>query len=404
MVKKIILFGTGALFCLMFIAYSCNNNQKPTTGTGTGTTLISTPNPTSSAFVTDPSFPPPDMDPNLLAWDGSTTEEPTLVGDIYEVNNANELAWLVANVTDFTGKTIKLMENINMNDQPFGGIASFAGTFEGNKKTIHNININKPSVINVGLINVLQTGGIIQNLALNGGSVIGDKRVGAFVGRNDGNNTMISNVANYGVSVEGITGLAGGIVGYNGNNLTIVHTINSGEITGSSYLGGIMGLNSRTTGGSTVNITKVRNSGNVSGTSSFIGGIIGCNADATIEDAGNTGNISGTSSVGGIIGIVFEGTTTINNSYNYIEVTVNGSSNGAGGIVGFIDDSTIDFNINNTYYLKATYGAIGANASPITQTDNSTEITLAEFATQSTFTGWDFVNTWSMGTLHPILK
>ena len=409
MVKKIILFGTGALFCLMFIAYSCNNNQNPTTkSTGTtGTTLISTPNPTSSAFVTDPSLPPPDMDTDLLAWDGTTTEEPTLVGDIYEVNNANELAWIAAQTNDFAGKTIKLMDNINMDDQPFDGIASLAGTFEGNKKIVHNININKPSVDNVGLINVLQTGGVIQNLTISEGNILARLGAGGIVGINYGDNTMISNVANYNVTVTGGSGYAGGIVGYNANNITIVNAVNSGEIKGTSFLGGIIGLsynNSSTP--LNVNITKVRNSGNVSGTSSFIGGIVGASSSVTIKDGGNSGDISGVGTVGGIIGVTFQHATTIDDSYNYTIATINGNNEENGGIVGglYNNNSASELNINNSYYLTASYGAVGKNINAAPLTDNSTEITLAEFATESTFTNWDFVNTWSMGTLHPILK
>ena len=399
MVKKIILFGTGALFCLMFIAYSCNNNQNPTTkSTGTtGTTLISTPNPTSSAFVTDPSLPPPDMDTDLLAWDGTTTEEPTLVGDIYEVNNANELAWIAAQTNDFAGKTIKLMDNINLDDQPFDGIASLAGTFEGNKKTIHNININKPSVDNIGLIGSLETGAIIQNLTISGGNITGLKNTGGIVGINNGDNTMISNVANYNVTITTTESGTGGIIGRSANNMSIINAVNSGDVTGHFATGGIIGGSSQ---GFTINITKVRNSGAISGTGKNIGGIVGNTGKTTIKDAGNTGSISGNDSIGGLVGRVSDKPTTIDDSYNYVKVSGNGE---VGGLVGTLLDSSINITIDNSYFLTTNNSAIGKR-NGATVTNNSVKIDTTEFATESTFTGWDFVNTWSMGTLHPILK
>ena len=399
MVKKIILFGTGALFCLMFIAYSCNNNQNPTTKTTgtTGTTLISTPNPTTRAFVTDPSLPPPDMDTELLAWDGSTTEEPTLVGDIYEVNNANELAWIAAQTNDFAGKTIKLMDNINLDDQPFDGIASLAGTFEGNKKTIHNININKPSVDNIGLIGSLETGAIIQNLTISGGNITGLKNTGGIVGINNGDNTMISNVANYNVTITTTESGTGGIIGRSANNMSIINAVNSGDVTGHFATGGIIGGSSQ---GFTINITKVRNSGAISGTGKNIGGIVGNTGKTTIKDAGNTGSISGNDSIGGLVGRVSDKPTTIDDSYNYVKVSGNGE---VGGLVGTLLDSSINITIDNSYFLTTNNSAIGKR-NGATVTNNSVKIDTTEFATESTFTGWDFVNTWSMGTLHPILK
>ena len=399
MVKKIILFGTGALFCLMFIAYSCNNNQNPTTKTTgtTGTTLISTPDPTSSAFVTDPSLPPPDMDTDLLAWDGTTTEEPTLVGDIYEVNNANELAWIAAQTNDFAGKTIKLMDNINLDDKPFDGIASLAGTFEGNKKIVHNININKPSDENIGLIGSLETGAIIQNLTISGGNITGLKNTGGIVGINNGDNTMISNVANYNVTITTTESSTGGIIGRSANNMSIINAVNSGDVTGHFATGGIIGGSSQ---GFTINITKVRNSGAISGTGKNIGGIVGNTGKTTIKDAGNTGSVSGNDSIGGLVGRVSDKPTTIDDSYNYVEVSGNDE---VGGLVGTLLDSSINITIDNSYFLTTNNSAIGKR-NGATVTNNSVKIDTTEFATESTFTGWDFVNTWSMGTLHPILK
>ena len=386
MVKKIILFGTASLFCLMFIAYSCNNNQDPTTKTTGGDDAVSI----------DPSLPLPAMNASLIAWDGTTTTEVTPVGNVYEVYTAQELTWVMEQTSDFSSEIVRLMEDINLDNQAFNGKDSFAGTFDGNNKTIYNININRPSVDNIGLINTLETGGIIQDLAINGGSVTGNENIGAFVGVNLGVSTTVSNVANYNVTVTGDS-VAGGIIGKTDSLITIVDAVNSGSITSSDYTAGII---ARSVGLSTVvTITRARNAGTINGeggTGGIMGVVIG---SVTITDAGNTGNFIGVSPKGGIIGNVSPNSTAnINNSYNY--ATISGIS--AGNLVSMAQ-STSTITINNTYYRNSIV-PIGDIDPSATVTDNSTEITTADFTLEASFTGFDFVNVWTMGDDYPILR
>ncbi len=75
-------------------------------------------------------------------WDGKTTSEP-LGSDVLLVYTPAELAWVADQANNqsnnFAGKTVILMNNLDMSNQLWTPIASFAGTFNANCKTVSNI-------------------------------------------------------------------------------------------------------------------------------------------------------------------------------------------------------------------------------------------------------------------------
>ena len=86
-------------------------------------------------------------------WDGSTTTTDWYTSNVnaasYSISTAAQLAGLAQLVNTgntFSGKTISLESDINLNDlawTPIGRLGyRFAGTFEGNEHTISRININ----------------------------------------------------------------------------------------------------------------------------------------------------------------------------------------------------------------------------------------------------------------------
>jgi|GEM_PF-161922 len=133
---------------------------------------------------------------------------------------------------------------------------------------------------------------------------------GGVVGKNAGG--VITNVYNTGsLTDNGVAGYYystdGGVVGYNQG--TITNAYNTGEISSlgassesNNYTGGVVGRNKKNT-----KITNVYNTGSVSGTYD-VGGVIGKNdgeATATLANAYNTGAVSSTGStdnVGGVVG------------------------------------------------------------------------------------------------------
>ena len=77
----------------------------------------------------------------------------------------------------------------------------YAGTFDGNNKTITGLTINQPAADNVGLFASIAEGGTVKNLKLDKVNITANSNVGAVVGENRGT------IENCSVSVSGsVTG------------------------------------------------------------------------------------------------------------------------------------------------------------------------------------------------------
>ena len=277
-----------------------------------------------------------------------------LNGDVYEISNAGQLYWFAAQVN--SGKVNihgKLMNNIVVNENvlnadgslngdgsgfrqwtPIGQYISetdnpgFAGTFNGNGKTIRGLYHYGDSAKYAGLFGY--SAGTIRDLAIADAYIHtthSDGRAGSVTGLNEG---TVSNCHNSGF--VGGNGQIGGIVGRM-NAGTIENCSNSGTITGNSYVGGICGYE----GGK---IQNCSNSGTVNGNLD-VGGIAGWNRGA-IEKCSNSGTITGNSHVGGVAGLVSGG--TINNCYNV--GSVEATNECAGGIAGGVQNTS---NISNCF-------------------------------------------------------
>ena len=217
--------------------------------------------------------------------------------------------------------------NGTRSDATFTG-DSYTGTFDGNGKTISNVNnslfgvvtgtvknvkieatINNTGSDSVGAVARILAGGTISDVSVSG-SVIGEEAVGGVVGRV----------------------LAEGTVSNCTNSATVEST------SGSDAAGGIVGKAYYTVAGKEMNITGCKNIGEIKGKYAA-GGIVGFSA-ANVKNCENSGAITMTganaSAVGGIIG---EQTNygTISGNKNTVNITVNGSANvNVGGIIGWI--------------------------------------------------------------------
>lgn len=122
------------------------------------------------------------------------------------------------------------------------------------------------------------------------------------------------------------------------------------KITGLNISAGVSGIGLfGTVNGATIKNIEVV--GNVSGSSAYVGGIIGkTQTNAMVQNCSFSGSVTGTKSdsskngVGGIVGRVNAGTLKVENCANYADVTGAGSC--IGGILGY---STNQFTISNSY-------------------------------------------------------
>jgi hypothetical protein len=262
----------------------------------------------------------------------------------YEIDTAEKLAGLAVIVNtgsyessnspyNFFGETITLTGNINLyeypNWTPIGDDASypFAGTFNGDGKTIRNLRITTAATP-IGLFGNIATSGTVKDLNLRNVNITVDSTYSTTAG---GIVTGVNNGIIQGCTVSGIIDInvsgcnVGGVAGTNSGTVTDSEV--SGTIAGNttnSNVGGIAGNNTND-----VKDCKVRNA-NISGHTA--GALAGTNSDS-IDDC-TVSNVTVNSSSVDINNLVGTGTgatdTRITNSTSSPE-----EAGGAGCDAGF---------------------------------------------------------------------
>ena len=209
--------------------------------------------------VIDPGFA---GEENMEMWDGSA-DAVTEVDGVYEIKNAAQLAWVSQQVnsgaTTFSGKTVKLVDDIYLGGKswtPIGNVVSvpsvaFHGTFDGNGKTIHDLNVsdNTPNYSTAGLFGSLVSA-TIKDLTIENAVVKSNHYAGVICGYSEGESTIQNcKVSNATVtSTPELLGAkwdngdkVGGIAGYIVSAEVTGCTVENAAIQGYRDLGGIVG-------------------------------------------------------------------------------------------------------------------------------------------------------------------
>ncbi len=204
-------------------------------------------------------------------WDGTTVTEVAEVDGVYTIHNAAELAWVAQQVNNttnnFSGKTVKLVNNIDLGNEawtPIGGVGGspttcFYGTFDGNNQTIFNLNVTSDIVANAsaGLFGGM-TSATVKNLTVKNATISSTHYAGVICGYvqcSTISNCKVSNVkvtskAEYissslkwdnGDKVGGIAGLLTDSNEGDGSAVTGC-TVENATIQGYRDLGGIVGF------------------------------------------------------------------------------------------------------------------------------------------------------------------
>ncbi len=275
----------------------------------------------------------------------------------------DSLAMFVNMGIPFTGKYFKQVSDLDLNSYSNWSVIGsttttpFKGHYDGNNKTIENLNITGTTQYR-GLFGVVlglsQTDkASIHHLTVKG-NVAGGNYTGGIVGFAD--NADFKKLTNYAKVTSTSYSYHGGVAGYTNYYCRFDSCFNYGEIAGSSYTGGITGglyyygsiRNSQNHGdvaGSSYSggivgypyyydtIVDCKNTGGVTTTASYVGGIAGYKYYyGYIEDCDNTGNVKGSSYLGGIVGYMYY-QQFIKNCNNSGSVT--GTSSYIGGIAGY---------------------------------------------------------------------
>lgn len=206
-----------------------------------------------------------------------------------------------------------------------------------------------------------------------------------FKGTFDGKGYKIKNL-----SINVTTGYIGLFSYINTSTVTIKNValenciINGGN---SNWVGGIVGSLANGT------ITNCYSTGQISG-QYMVGGIVGQFSNGTVSNCYSTANITAYGRVGGLIGYVGSTSCKIINSYSTGKAiaTEVGTSFPAGGLIG---DNVSTTNVTNSFW--------DIESSELTSSKGGTGKTTSEMKTQSTYTNWDFNNTWGMSD-YPYLQ
>lgn len=309
----------------------------------------------------DPDLPQPEG-----KWDGQTMTEPTIQGSTVYITSAEELAWVAGQTADgsktFKGMTLKLLYDIELNDQEWTPIGTdempFMGSVDGNGHAVTGLKVTKDGDYAglFGAINSMAQKTVV-NLTVKGsikGSFTYAGGIAALASGTDFTGcTSLVEIQN-GKEEANSGGIAGKVV-----RSTFVSCENEADISSTpadTYVGGIVAR-------SDSEIRDCSNKGNITG-GGYIGGLVGylsaSGADKTIavENCANTGTITVEEGeyVGGIIGYASGSAKSIlmniTGVYNRGNIVVSSGSAKVGGILGGTLTSTASI---GTYGLKEGY-------------------------------------------------
>jgi len=343
-------------------------------------------------------YPPVNDCPVPSVWNGT-------VDTTWYANNKNEsefticaaeqlagLAELVNGGNNFVGKTVKLGENIMLNDTanwknwassaPINkwtkigtNIRQFNGTFDGKNFVIGGVYINSTSDDQgFGLFGYVDSKGTIKDLGVTASYIKAGTQVGGIAG-------SIKNIVSNSYFIGTVAGKStvGGLVGNNSGTVSNSHS--AGTATGETFVGGFVGSNSN--GGV---IGNSYSTSKVEGTIE-VGGFAGRNSNSArsdgtvgyslISDSYSTGDVKGKAQVGGFVGGNFG---TVNSSHS------NGKVTGENQVGGFVGDSNGGSVINNSYSTgmaegKNTIGGLaGFNVGAISNSYSIGAVTGTEYS------------------------
>lgn len=246
----------------------------------------------------------------------------------------------------FDGKYFKQTANINLNGYkfcPIGGTDDyfrFAGTYDGNNKTISNLNVATGGDGYCALFGAVDTVGVLKNIKLSSpksnAQYYYTGTVAAFCPG------KIENCHVTGAQVKGYF-CVGGVAAISGE--TTDCSFENGTVTGESQVGGVLGVTRSPVSklystGSTISCYSSQESASVGG----VVGYVSNQRKGRISDCYFSGNVllEKSGEYGGLIaGIAVESTIERSFATGTLSCLTSTSKTAAGGIVGAVQGATI---------------------------------------------------------------
>jgi len=261
-------------------------------------------------------------------WDGSLGTLAPVQNGFLVLSTANEFAAFAHSVNEgesYYGVTVILLDDVNLDGRDWMPIGSannrFEGNFDGNGRTIYNLQVGYEGENNQGLFGATALGEI-KNFTVRHANITGRLNIGVIAG-NPGTATFSDITVSGKVKVNGFS-YVGGVFGKdlqaNVSNITV-------DVLAGSYV--------------KANSIEVDERGDVTNYRTYVGGVIGfiMNGDYTLTNVKSNIDVYGTiCDVGGITGMAHYGNSFINCSSSgniYItEYVEDGEHLEIGGIAG----------------------------------------------------------------------
>lgn len=292
-------------------------------------------------------------------WELDQCSEPANVGGVYQISTEKELHWFASEVNGGnTAISAKLLNDIALttdNWYPIGRKGhGFAGTFDGNGKSITNLNLtsNKDET---GFFGLLTNGGKVKSLSVSGSvTATGDvSQTGGIAGAMGevGSKSSITDCTFSGTVTGNIQ--VGGIIGCVGQHNQVERCANHAAVSGKEDVGGVAGANSYGV------MRYCFNTGAVgSDAAKQVGGIVGTQQNyAEMVACYNTGAVTGADYVGGVAGKVYVAAMP-SGCYNVGEVSTAPRCGGAVGSFGGDDYIMVK---NGSFFKEINNPAFKAN-------------------------------------------
>ena len=274
----------------------------------------------------------------------------------------------------------------NSNDQ--STVIAGAGTVAGGIAGVNGTNADKGGTIdNVQSNSAVTTGVLAKNQYAS--------NLGGIVGKNEMllDKYNINNVSAHGITGKtGNTQTSGGIVGTNEGRIS--NAYNESIIHGSENIGGVAGKNvTQASNSKLAELNDVANAVEIIGDagSQNVGGLVGMQDHATINQGRNTGAITGCTNVGGMVGYN-TADSYLNNLENSPQATITGIKN-VGGIAGFnegvisADDQLNLLNSGKIYGWENVGGIAGKNSGSIDNVNSNINLYVLDEAIRKALMG-----------------
>jgi FlaG/FlaF family flagellin (archaellin) len=186
---------------------------------------------------------------NLVASEGTINVLDSTGTDVAFTSNTNNDSITIDDTAIDTPQDLTISYDletpINQGFDPVGTYdfeqanSEFTGSFDGQNHTIRNLSINRLDDNDVGLFGAIGAGGEVKNVGVINVNITGESYVGGLVGSNS--NGKVSNSYSTG-NVTGESYYVGGLIGYNRDG-TVSNSYSTGNVSGESYVGGLVGRN-----------------------------------------------------------------------------------------------------------------------------------------------------------------